>query len=355
MKKYKILTLSIFFIFVLVYITACMLNNLPEDVVGYRIIKNSIPEVTLKDTDTKMGSNGISYKELGYKKSDLPYDEVRDFYSDVSVVRKGKKYGLVNSDLEEVVPLEYDMIIRASYFGSKSGAIGNVDKIYYAQKGNKWVTIDLNTWEICKFVAVGKSSNISSNQPSNMTSDADIFLLENCSAIVVEGELVSFEYNGEELLIDNKEGFKLLPMYRTEFLSDINMLVIRKGNEHAAFNPLDIDGSVAMWRHIGDQGTVFFPYSWLDETPCSFYDVKVYTSGLCFEYAFRKIANLLNADWKKREKDQIAEKYLEAKIIEKGIDVKSLLKSIWSYNPYWTKKGYSPFEKPTLVCPMINE
>lgn len=44
------------------------------------------------------------------------------------------------------------------------------------------------------------------------------------------------------------------------------MLEIRKGNQHASFNPLDRDGNVAMWRHIGDQGTVYFPYSWLDST-----------------------------------------------------------------------------------------
>ncbi|GEM_PF-747492 len=142
--------------------------------------------------------------------------------------------------------------------------------------------------------------------------------------------------------------------YNTEFLSDINMLVIRKGDQHAAFNPLDIDSDVAMWRHIGNQGTVYFPYSWLDNIPRSFYNIKVYTSGLHFEYGFRKIVNFLNPEWKEREKDQIAAEYLETKIRESGIDIESILKRIWSYNPFWIKKGYDPFEKPVLVWPMIT-
>ena len=184
--KYKIIISCIFFTFVLVCITACSLNNFSEDIVGYELIKTSIPKVTLKDTRAKTGSNGVSYTELGYKKSDLPYDEVRRFYSDVSIVRKGKKYGLINSDLKEVIPLEYDNIIRASYIDSKYGFIGNVDKIFYAQKGNKWITIDLNAWEMWEFVAFDKSYNTST----------DMFLLENCSAVVVDRNLLSFERDG---------------------------------------------------------------------------------------------------------------------------------------------------------------
>ena len=202
MKKYKILAASVFFIFVLVYIMACNQNNLSEDVTGYRIIRTPIPKVTLKDTGAKIDPYGISYTELGYKKSDLPYDEVRNFYSDVSIVRSGKKYGLINSNLERVIPLEYNEIIRASYVDPKYGGFGNVHKIFYAQKGNKWITIELNVWEMWEFVAFGKSYNTST----------DMFLLENCSAVVVDRNLLSFEYDGRELLLDTKEGFSPLPM-----------------------------------------------------------------------------------------------------------------------------------------------
>lgn len=81
-----------------------------------------------------------------------------------------------------------------------------------------------------------------------------------------------------------------------------------------------------MWRHIGDQGTVYFPYVWLDKNPRSFYNTKVYTSGLCFEYGFRKIVHLLNPEWNEREKDRIARGYLENKIKEEGIDPKIILR-----------------------------
>lgn len=154
----------------------------------------------------------------------------------------------------------------------------------------------------------------------------------------------------EQLIIKYKD-----KGYQTKFYSDINMLEIRKGNQHADFNPLDIDGEVAMWRHIGDHGTVYFPYDWLDSTPRNFYGVNVYTSGLCFEYGFRKIAGDVNPEWKEREKDSIAKDYLEERIREKYIDDKDILKCIWSYNPFWIKKGYDPFTKPTLVFPEIIE
>ncbi|MCG8639703.1 MAG: hypothetical protein MI862_08195 [Desulfobacterales bacterium] len=139
--------------------------------------------------------------------------------------------------------------------------------------------------------------------------------------------------------------------YKTEFKSDYNNLVIRKEDHHASFNPLDVDGEVAMWRHIGDQGTVYFPYHWLDSSPRSFYDAKLYTSGPYFEYAFKSIARLANPKWKEREKDKIALAYLTKKIQKEGLEPEALLKSIWSYNPFWIQFGYSPFDKPVLVCP----
>jgi hypothetical protein len=139
--------------------------------------------------------------------------------------------------------------------------------------------------------------------------------------------------------------------FTVEFKSGLNMLVISRGGQHASFNPLDINQSVAMWRHIGDQGTVYFPYDWLDAQPRDFYDIKVYTSGLRFEHAFRSIASSLNPEWKGRDKDKVACEFLLNKLREQGIDTPALMRSIWSYNPYWLKYGYDPFDKPTLVFP----
>jgi hypothetical protein len=129
------------------------------------------------------------------------------------------------------------------------------------------------------------------------------------------------------------------------------MLEISKGNQHASLNVLEVDSYVAMWKHIGDQGIIYFPFNWLDETPYDFFNVKVYTSGLRFEYALRKIMKYLNPEWNERDKDKIAKEYLETRIIEENLDSKAILKCIWSYNPFWMKKGYNAFEKPVLVCP----
>jgi len=168
------------------------------------------------------------------------------------------------------------------------------------------------------------------------------------------GDLDGFTENMMSKLDQLTAAYKIRG-YHTEFRNDINMLVIRKGDLHAAFNPLDRDGDVAMWRHIGDQGTVYFPYAWLDDVPRSFYGVNVYTSGVCFEYGFRSIVHDLNPEWKEREKDRIAKEYFVAKITEKGLEGKTIRKKIWSYNPFWAKRGYDPFDKPTLVFPTISD
>jgi hypothetical protein len=139
--------------------------------------------------------------------------------------------------------------------------------------------------------------------------------------------------------------------YKAELISAFSILVIRRDGLHAAFNPLELDHSIAMWRHIGDRGTVFFPAEWLDAVPRNFYDIKAYTSGMCFEYGFRSIAGDVNPAWTLREKDRDALLYLERKLQAQGIDTASTLGSIWSYNPLWLEKGYDPFDKPVLVCP----
>jgi hypothetical protein len=139
--------------------------------------------------------------------------------------------------------------------------------------------------------------------------------------------------------------------YSTEFKGEFGMLVIRRDGHHAAFNPLVLDHSVAMWRHIGDRGTVYFPAEWLDAAPRAFYDTKVYTSGVCFEYGFRSIAGDVNPAWTSREKDKAALIYMAQKLQEQEIEPSAVLRSIWSYNPFWLDKGYDPFNKPVLVCP----
>ena len=143
--------------------------------------------------------------------------------------------------------------------------------------------------------------------------------------------------------------------YETEFKPSINMLVIKKNGLHAAFNALDIENGVAMWRHIGYQGTVYFPHSWLDEKPLGFYDAKAYVSGARFEFAFRSNASRLNPEWKMRDKDSQALEYYKKKVEEEGYETNEVLGHFWSYNPFWIKLGYDAFREPVLVCPLKQD
>jgi hypothetical protein len=213
-----------------------------------------------------------------------------------------------------------------------------------------------------------KFENISESNQKYLQFMKDIFeISEECSIrTYIWGGFTSDIFEGKFLrehhdldcftqnLVDNLE--VLMDKYKARgyfanFRHDINMLEIRNGNEYASINSLDIDQTVAMWRHIGNEGTVFFPLDWLDKEPRQFYNVKVFTSGLKFEYGFRSIAHSLNPRWKEREEDIVVKKYLNDKIIEYGISQDDVFKFIWSYNPYWIKHGYNPFEKPVLLFP----
>lgn len=165
------------------------------------------------------------------------------------------------------------------------------------------------------------------------------------------GDLDGFTENMMEVLYPLMDEYHSRG-YETEFRSGFNMLIIKKNGLHACFSPLDKDGEEAMWRHIGEWGTVYFPGEWLDREPRNFLGVNVYTAGLCFEYAIRKLMPLLNPGWVcEREKDREKRVYLEEKMAESGIDIHRTLERIWSYNPYWMKKGYLPSRQPVLIRP----
>ena len=139
--------------------------------------------------------------------------------------------------------------------------------------------------------------------------------------------------------------------YKSEYNHEFSMLIIRKNGFHAGFNPLEREHGVAMWRHIGSRGTVFFPECWLDAEPRLFYNVPVYTAGARFEYGFRAMACSLNPNWKLREKDRAAKAYLLDVLRRDGVVAGDILRNMWSYNPFWLKEGYDPFDPPVLVTP----
>ncbi|NLG52350.1 MAG: hypothetical protein GX552_19765, partial [Chloroflexi bacterium] len=121
---------------------------------------------------------------------------------------------------------------------------------------------------------------------------------------------------------------------------------------HATFNRLEVDGDTALWRHIGDQGTVYFPRQWLSDMPLQFYDTPVLISGIEFEYAIKTHPQLLSPTWHGRDKDIEAIAWLSERLAERQIAPEDVLRHIWSYNPFWAKRGYPEYALPTVAWPL---
>ncbi len=141
--------------------------------------------------------------------------------------------------------------------------------------------------------------------------------------------------------------------YTTHFREDIDMLVISQGDLHAAFNRLEIDGGIAMWRHIGNDGTVYFPVDWLDDAPQDFHDAKVFSAGIQLDYTLKTNIRMTHATWDLREKDHVAIAYLEKALTARDMDPEDFLRRVWSFSPYWAKRGYPAYAMPTVARPLL--
>jgi hypothetical protein len=107
-----------------------------------------------------------------------------------------------------------------------------------------------------------------------------------------------------------------------------------------------------MWRHAGDEGTMYFPVQWLDDVARDFYDAKVYISGIEFEYAIKTNPKMSHPEWEPRDKDYAAIEYLSKRMAERNIKCDDILKMIWSYTPYWSKRGYTEYSMPIVAWPI---
>lgn len=137
--------------------------------------------------------------------------------------------------------------------------------------------------------------------------------------------------------------------YQTEYVNDIGMFKVKKGDVHASFNSVEFKDDCAIWKHIGDDGAVYFPTNWLDQVPRKFYSALVYTSGIKFEYVIKNNVGMLNPECRLREKDCAALEYLENAIEKHNLSKEDFLKEVWSFNPYWIKRGYKEFMRPTVA------
>ena len=131
--------------------------------------------------------------------------------------------------------------------------------------------------------------------------------------------------------------------YTTSFLNDFDMFKVENNGCHADFNRLEVENNVAMWRHIGNEGTIYFPHIWLSDTSKNFYNTKVLISGIEFEYSIKANVKLLSPIWKQRNNDIIALEYWKNALKEQNINSESIIHQIWCDNPYWRKQGYKEY------------
>ncbi len=108
-----------------------------------------------------------------------------------------------------------------------------------------------------------------------------------------------------------------------------------------------------MWRHIGDEGTVYFPVTWLDQAPRDFYGTRVYSAGLQLDYALKTNIRLTHATWEPREKDRVAVAQLKAAMAVEGLDPEVFLRQVWSFNPFWAKRGHPEYAMPVVARPLL--
>jgi hypothetical protein len=137
--------------------------------------------------------------------------------------------------------------------------------------------------------------------------------------------------------------------YSCTYDGAFGMLKIATGKVHAGLNRLETEQGCAMWRHVGNEGTIYFPLKWLDSEPREFYGLALYTSGPRFEYAIKTNAYLLNPTWQLREKDREAIEWLSGEMDRLSVDRPQMLAQIWSYTPFWATRGYPRYGSPIRI------
>ncbi len=108
-----------------------------------------------------------------------------------------------------------------------------------------------------------------------------------------------------------------------------------------------------MWRHIGDEGTVYFPVEWLDAAPRDFCGVSVYSAGIQLDYALKTNIRMIHATWTLREQHHAAIVAVERMMADHNLHPEDFLRHVWSFNPYWVKQGYPEYTMPTVARPLF--
>jgi hypothetical protein len=84
----------------------------------------------------------------------------------------------------------------------------------------------------------------------------------------------------------------------------------------------------ARWTHNGEKGSIWFPSNWLNLEPVNFCGVEIHVIKPEFQYVMIERPKMLNPNWKHRDKDISARKYLRSLIEGKGITPQTLFEQV---------------------------
>jgi hypothetical protein len=80
----------------------------------------------------------------------------------------------------------------------------------------------------------------------------------------------------------------------------------------------------AKWTHDGERGYVSFPEGWLSSRPFRFCDVEVHAIEPEFQWVLLEHPEMLNPEWKLRDKDIRAKEQLGKILADRGVDPHAL-------------------------------
>jgi hypothetical protein len=162
------------------------------------------------------------------------------------------------------------------------------------------------------------------------------------------GDVDAFTENMVENIYAIKKKYEALG-YEVKYHEDFWMLNIEKDGAHATFNTVKNICGIAHWYHAGPQGTVFFPYDWLDTEPRVLENSAAYTCGVKLLYALKAYPVLVRASWLARQKDAADLKILQDLLSRYNIPEAEIKKRVWAHNPYWYAQGYEEFYWPVRL------
>lgn len=85
----------------------------------------------------------------------------------------------------------------------------------------------------------------------------------------------------------------------------------------------------ARWTHDGDKGSIWFPSDWLNFQSVEFCGIEIHVVKPEFQYVMIERPQMLNPDWKLRDKDIVAQEYLRNNFESKGINLYTLLEQVY--------------------------